>query len=50
MIPYIIVVVLLPPLPRTNRSTAAHDEARARADTTADWSNLIVLEPKRMRR
>ncbi len=43
MMPYIIAVVEFPPLLRTTRSTAEHDDARARADATADWSNLMVL-------
>ena len=43
MMPYIIAVVELPPPLRTNSSTAEHDDARARADATADWSNLMLL-------
>ncbi len=40
MMPYIIAVVELPPPPRTRRLTAEHDDARA--DATANWSNLIM--------
>lgn len=53
MMPYIMSVVLLPPLPRTSRLTAlgsgeVHDDARARAgataEATANGSSLMVCE------